>query len=173
MNNSIRSLIKILYGIGACLFVFAVLLFYVKAKITLVLLLFVFSSAFMIPDYFFTVREVTQKKERQSPFWIGQLIGLLLVFIRSNVKFRKHQLITLCFRREPVRLAAVELLGHAFVSLTLEAAHSRNLAFAYCYSFSKLPIQLDARNGWKNSSFRKLEFWPTIYRNIAKLVGRR
>ena len=56
--------------------------------------------------------------------------------------FRKHQLITLCFRRGPVRLAAVELLGHAFVSLTLEAAHSRNLAFAYCYSFSKLPIQL-------------------------------
>ena len=68
MNNSIRSLIKILYGIGACLFVFAVLLFYVKAKITLVLLLFVFSSAFMIPDYFFTVREVTQKKKTPESF---------------------------------------------------------------------------------------------------------
>ncbi len=33
-----------------------------------------------------------------------------------------------CFQREPVRLAAVELLGQASVSITLETARSRNLA---------------------------------------------
>ena len=32
------------------------------------------------------------------------------------------------FQREPVRLAAVELLGQASVSITLETARSRNLA---------------------------------------------
>ena len=46
-----------------------------------------------------------------------------------------------CFRREPVRLAAVELLRLASVSLTLETAHGRNLASASFYLSSKLATQ--------------------------------
>ena len=57
--------------------------------------------------------------------------------------------------------AAVELLGYASASLTLETARSRNLASASFYLLSKLAIQLVREtDGWKISSFRKLEIEP-------------
>ena len=51
-------------------------------------------------------------------------------------------LIKISVRQEPARLAAVELLGQASASLTLETARSRNLASASFYSLSKLAVQL-------------------------------
>jgi len=68
--------------------------------------------------------------------------------------------------------AAVELLEQASVSLTLETARSRNLAFAHFYSFSKLPISALHETDGKGTvekvdyffdspaSFRKLEIEP-------------
>ena len=47
-------------------------------------------------------------------------------------------------------LAAVELLGYASVSLTLETARSRNLASASFDSRSKLAIQLARETVGKN-----------------------
>ena len=50
--------------------------------------------------------------------------------------------------------AAVELLGYASISLTLETARSRNLASASFYLLSKLAIQLVNETDGK---FRVLE----------------
>ena len=66
----------------------------------------------------------------------------------------------MCFRQEPVRLAAVALLRQAFVSLTLEAARSRNLAFRIILFIFKTCHSDGERNGWKISSFIKLEIKP-------------
>ena len=71
-------------------------------------------------------------------------------------------------RQEPVRLAAVELLGQVFASLTLETARSRNLAFRTILFAFETRHSVDKRNGWKISSFIKLEIKPTNERRCPK-----
>ena len=56
--------------------------------------------------------------------------------------------------------AAVELLGQAFVSLTLETARSRNLALSIILFVFETRHSVCERKGWKISSFRKLEIEP-------------
>ena len=63
--------------------------------------------------------------------------------------FENISQVKLCFRREPVRLAAVELLGQAYASITLEATRSRNLASAQFYLPSKLAVQSEHKTDGK------------------------
>ena len=63
--------------------------------------------------------------------------------------FENVSQVKLCFRREPVCLAAVELLGQAYASITLEATRSRNLASAQFYLPSKLAVQSEHKTDGK------------------------
>jgi len=63
--------------------------------------------------------------------------------------FENISQVKLCFRRELVCLAAVELLGQAYASITLEATRSRNLASAQFYLLSKLAVQSEHKTDGK------------------------
>ena len=90
----------------------------------------------------------------------------------------------MCFRRELRSLhslpsllcklavyAAVELLEQASASLTLETARSRNLAFRTILFAFETHHSVGERNGWKISSFIKLEIESIKCYNAGDVSG--